>query len=142
MGITYSTWVDDLAFSGKDPRKIIPIVIAALRKAGLRVSRRKIKIMGPATRKLLNGIILGKKLGVAKEVRSRIRSGIHKLAIGAVTTEDRPKYLKSLIARLRQAETINKHQMRMLRLNLTEVLKDKSFQVDQRQYFLKQLGCL
>jgi RNA-directed DNA polymerase len=60
MGITYSTWVDDLAFSGNDPRKIILVVITSLRRAGLRIARKKIKIMGPATQKILNGIILGK----------------------------------------------------------------------------------
>ncbi len=140
MGITYSTWVDDLAFSGKDARKIIPIVITVLRNSGLRVSRAKIKIMGPATRKSLNGIIIGKKAGVSKHVRSRIRSGIHKLAKGEVSFEEQPGYLKSLIARIRQAETINAAQIRKLKLNLIKILKETSPPVVQRRYFLKQLG--
>jgi hypothetical protein len=141
MGITYSTWVDDLAFSGDDPRKVIPIVIAALHKAGLRVSRRKIKIMGPATRKVLNGVILGKIPGVSKEVRSRMRSGIHKLAIGAVPLPDQPGYLRSLIGRVRQAETINRSQIGKLRSKLEEVLRDRSIPVADRQHFLRQLSC-
>ncbi|MBZ5507378.1 MAG: reverse transcriptase family protein [Acidobacteriia bacterium] len=141
MGITYSTWVDDLAFSGDDPRRIIPVVIGALRKSGLRLSRKKITIMGPATRKVLNGIVLGKKLGVTREVRSRIRAGIHRLKTGAVPIQDQPKYMRSLIARIRQAETINSSQIQKLRSQLAAVLRDRSIALTERQQFLKQLGC-
>lgn len=140
MGITYSTWVDDLAFSGDHPQLIIPVVIRALGKAGLRLSRKKITIMGPATRKVLNGIVLGKKLGVTREVRARIRAGIHRLATGAVPLPDQPKYLRSLIARLRQAETINPSQLQKLRARLKAVLNEKAIALAQRQYFLKQLA--
>ncbi len=50
MGVKYSTWVDDLAFSGTNARHVIPVVISALRKAGLRVSRKKMKVMGVGLR--------------------------------------------------------------------------------------------
>jgi hypothetical protein len=96
--------------------------------------------MGPATRKVLNGIVLGKKLGVTREVRSRIRAGIHRLATGAVPLQDQPKYLRSLIARLRQAETINPSQIQKLRARLKAVLNEKPIALAQRRYFLKQLA--
>ena len=41
--VVYSSWVDDLAFSGEDPRLIIASVIATLRGAGFRVSHSKSK---------------------------------------------------------------------------------------------------
>ena len=46
-GIRYSTWVDDLAFSGNCAPQIIGPVVATLMKAGFRVAHRKIKLMGP-----------------------------------------------------------------------------------------------
>jgi hypothetical protein len=48
--------------------------------------------------------------------------------------------MRSLIGRIRQAETINSSQIRKLRSTLTAVLSDKSIALTQRQHFLKQLA--
>jgi hypothetical protein len=53
-GICYSTWVDDLAFSGNHARDVLPVVVQTLNVAGFKVSRRKVQIMGAATRRVLN----------------------------------------------------------------------------------------
>ena len=95
-GITYSTWIDDLAFSGNDARGIISLVANALRSAGFSISHRKLKIMGPATRKKLNGIVMNRFPNVAREYEKRIRSGIHKLQTRQIAHQDLEKYLRQL----------------------------------------------
>jgi RNA-directed DNA polymerase len=95
-GITYSTWIDDLAFSGDDSRKIIPLVVAALHSAGFSISHRKLKTMGPATRKRLNGIVMSRFPNVAREYEKRIRSGIHKIQTHQIMAQDLEKYLRQL----------------------------------------------
>ncbi len=96
--------------------------------------------MGPATRKLLNGVIVGERPGVPKEVRARIRSGIHKLVVGVVPAEDQPKYLRSLVAQIRQAETINRNQIRTLREQLVRILEVGSITKEAKRVSLQQLG--
>jgi RNA-directed DNA polymerase len=95
--VVYSSWVDDLAFSGEDPRLIIASVIATLRGAGFRVSHSKIKVMGPGERKVLNNLVLGRFITVQKKYISRIRSGLHHLERGHVLKEDVPGYIEGLL---------------------------------------------
>jgi hypothetical protein len=55
LGVAYSTWIDDLAFSGERARELIQVAAGTLGARGLRLSRKKIKIMGPSAIKLLTG---------------------------------------------------------------------------------------
>jgi len=82
--IRYSSWVDDLAFSGHSPAQVIEPVIATLAKAGFQVSHRKIKRMGAGAKKVLNNLVLGKFVTVRKQYRARIRAGIHNFKCGKV----------------------------------------------------------
>ena len=84
--IRYSSWVDDLAFSGNSASHVIGLVVATLMKAGFRVAHRKIKRMGPGDRKLLNNLVLGKFVTVQRQYKGRIRAGIHNLKCGKVAT--------------------------------------------------------
>src|SRR5712692_4903336 len=59
-GVVYSSWVDDLAFSGSNPRAIIQTAVEALRAGGFAVSHSKLKIMGSRDVKILNGTRLGR----------------------------------------------------------------------------------
>jgi len=47
LAVVYSTWIDDLAFSGDRARDVIQLAVETLAAHGLRVKRKKIKIMGP-----------------------------------------------------------------------------------------------
>jgi len=102
LGLTYSTWIDDLAFSGEHARDVIQIAIATLRANGLRVSRKKKRIMGPRDPKVITGTRLGAQgIRAPREKLSRIRSGIHKFEAGMVTDERAEMYIKGLIGQLR-----------------------------------------
>ena len=95
-GIRYSSWVDDLAFSGDSASSVIGPVIATLIKAGFRVSHRKIKSMGPKDRKVLNNLVLGNIITVRKQYRARIRAGIHNLTCGRVPAFEVGAYVEGL----------------------------------------------
>jgi hypothetical protein len=102
MNVTYSTWIDDLAFSGERARELIQPTASALAIHGIRIKRAKIKIMGPSTIKLLTGTRLGiRKVRAPKDKLSRIRSGIHKLCRGLVKTVDEERYINNLAGQLK-----------------------------------------
>lgn len=102
LGVAYSTWIDDLAFSGDRAREMIQVAATVLGANGLRLKREKIKIMGPRAVKLLTGTRLGaQQVRAPKEKLSRIRSGIHKLRSGLVRIEDEERYIGGLVAQLR-----------------------------------------
>jgi hypothetical protein len=102
LGVVYSTWIDDLAFSGERARELIQIAAGTLRANGLRISRKKVHIMGPRAAKLITGTRLGTgAIRAPREKLSRIRSGIHKFECGLVEADETERYIKGLIAQLR-----------------------------------------
>jgi hypothetical protein len=106
-GVRYSTWVDDLAFSGATSREIIPVVIQTLRTAGFSLSRKKIKIMGPGTRKVLTGVLADRFPSVLPERLAQLRSGIHKLRTNQVPLDSLRKYVTQLGGSIGQVGSIN-----------------------------------
>lgn len=102
LGVTYSTWIDDLAFSGNLARHAIKIAAETLALYDLKISRHKVNIMGSKSEKLLTGTRLGVKgTRAPREKLSRIRSGIHHLELREIDHSKVQKYLKSLVAQLR-----------------------------------------
>jgi RNA-directed DNA polymerase len=95
-GIRYSSWVDDLAFSGLKAREIVPNVVNVLMQAGFRLSHQKIKVMGAGDRKTLNKLVLSKFVSVEKAYLSRIRAGIRNLRVGKVPSTEVAVYIRSL----------------------------------------------
>ncbi len=106
--LAYSTFIDDLAFSGARAREMIQIAAAILASHGLRISHSKIRIMGAKSAKLLTGTRLGRfQIRAPKEKLSRIRSGVHKLKIGLVLKDEIEIYVDSLVGQLRYIERLN-----------------------------------
>jgi hypothetical protein len=117
-GVRYSTWVDDLAFSGTNARTVLPTVTRTLKTAGFNVSRAKIRVMGEGTRKILNGILLGTSPTVTPERIKQMRSGIHKLVTGEVPRLARTGYVNQLVASIRQIATISPEKAGRLQTDL------------------------
>jgi len=105
--IQYSSWIDDLAFSSGDPRPVISVVIRVLREHGFHISRKKLEIVGPGARKILNGVVLGHGFGVPPDRLSRIRSAIHKLQEGHVPPAEIESYVRSLRGSIAQITSIS-----------------------------------
>jgi RNA-directed DNA polymerase len=112
LSVTYSTWIDDLAFSGERARELIQPAVAVLATHGLRVKREKIKIMGPSAIKVLTGTRLGsQQVRAPKDKLSRIRSGIHKLRSGLVDKQDEERFILGLVGQLRFINQICPHDV-------------------------------
>jgi hypothetical protein len=118
--VVYSTWVDDLAFSGNSSREIIPTVIDALRQGGFSVSHKKLKVMGPATRRVLNGVVMSRFPNITKEYEKRIRSGINKLKTHQVRPAQIGQYLQRLDGAINYISSISPRKGATLRQQLLE----------------------
>jgi len=121
-GVRYSTWVDDLAFSGKHAREVIGVAVMALSLAGFSVSHRKMKIMGVGDRKVLTGLLIGRRPGVLPERLSSLRSGINKLRTGEVLPTMQGSYIRSLRGKINFVGLINQDQARPLHEELDDCL--------------------
>jgi RNA-directed DNA polymerase len=107
LGLVYSTWIDDLAFSGLRAREVIQPTISILAAERLGVSRRKVRVMGDRAVKLLTGTRLGiDRIRSSRELNSRVRSAVHKLSQGVWTEADQEPYLRGLAAQLRHIELL------------------------------------
>jgi RNA-directed DNA polymerase len=107
LGVRYSTWIDDLAFSGAHARDLIQWTADVLRKNGLRLSHKKIRIMGGSETKALTGTRFGSRsVRPPKEICDRARAGIHKLECDLIGSSELKQYCKRLIALIRHIERI------------------------------------
>ena len=120
LGIAYSTWIDDLAFSGDKSREVIQDVVAVLKQSGIRLSHKKIKIMGSRQSKTLTGTRFGNQaLRAPKETYDRARAGIHKLESNLISETDKERYCRSLSALIAHIQRICPKDARPLRENLS-----------------------
>ena len=92
MNLTYTRFVDDLVFSGDDPRPLISSVVSFLHQAGFNISRKKLEIMGPSGLQAVTGFsVNGKSPSVPRFRRDMIRLAVWNL--GRIDVTD-PRYLK------------------------------------------------
>ena len=123
QGVQYSTWVDDLVLSGANARSVINLAVGILGKAGFKISHRKMKIMGGGTRKVLNGVLLGRFPSVLPDRLSQLRSGIHKLRTNQIVPSEIEEYVRSLEGRISQVANIVPQKGKKLRDDLEEAKK-------------------
>lgn len=139
--VVYSTWIDDLAFSGPRSREMIQIAISVLAEHGLRVSRSKIKIMGPREIKLLTGTRLGKfHIRASREKLGRVRSGIYKLRIGLVPTHEQERYVDGLVGQLLYIEQLCAKDSAKYVRELAECSKKVQLSSSAKKYFAARSG--
>ena len=120
--IHYSTWIDDLAFSGASARCAINVAVSALQRGGFAVPHRKMKIMPAHRRQMLTGLLLNRQPGLLRRYESDTRSGIYKLQTGLVPIFRREPYVRSLQGRITYIRMINPRRARPLDLRLLSVL--------------------
>jgi hypothetical protein len=135
LRVAYSTWLDDLAFSGENARHLIQPAIRVLADNGLRVKRSKIRIMGPTAIKILTGTRLGShKVRSPKEKLSRVRSGIHKLQQGLVEPSDEETFISGLVGQLRFIEQLCPSDVRAYASTLKNASKRRSINPSSRNF--------
>lgn len=128
----YSGWVDDLAFSGDNPRPLINTTVRQLSAAGFSVSRAKVKVMGPASQKTLTGIRLGKIPRADPRQLARVRSGIHKLRTGAVPRHEVHDYVRSLEGKISHLASIDRRKAERLSVDLRAATKVARLEVERQ----------
>ena len=122
--VRYSTWVDDLAFSGDSAREVINLAAGALRSSGFASPHKKQKIMGSGSRKVLNNVLMGRFPTVLRERYSQLRSGIHKLRTRQVSKHEFKAYLRSLEGSISQVGSIDPRKGKKLHDQLGAVLRE------------------
>jgi RNA-directed DNA polymerase len=133
--VAYSTWIDDLAFSGERARDLIQPAVSLLAANGLKVKREKIRVMGPSAIKLLTGTRLGSaQVRAPKEKLSRVRSGIHKLRTGLVAPEDAERYILGLVGQLRFISQLCPHDAYAYARELREACEGRALDPPSRKF--------
>jgi retron-type reverse transcriptase len=115
LGIKYSTWIDDLAFSGKRAREIIQFAVHTLAQEKLAISRSKIKIMGPRAIKILTGVRLGNSgIRASRDLTGRVRAAIHKIENHTRLPMPEEAYFNSVRSLIKHIEHLCPEDVRIL----------------------------
>jgi hypothetical protein len=126
QNVRYSSWVDDLAFSGEAAPKILSVAIESLSSCGFAAPHKKQKIMGPGSRKVLTKVLLANFPTVLPETLAQLRSGIHKVATRQVPRDELEAYLVSLRGRISHVEKINPRKGKSYRDRLAAAIQESS----------------
>ncbi len=122
-GLNYTRFVDDLVFSGENPRTKINDVIRVISRAGFAVSRSKTLIMPRHKRQAVTGYCINSGVpSIARADRDRVRSAIHQLQGLNPRSEPFRKSLASVRGRIRYVGQVNVGAGRRLERRLTEVV--------------------
>jgi hypothetical protein len=114
-GLTISTWVDDLIFSGPGARAIMEDVRSVLALHGFKAAPEKRDIFGPHDEKVITGVRLGRfTVRAPHRKMSELRAAIHRLRIGGVSPENRRQYILNLTSRIAHIGQISKHDANKL----------------------------
>lgn len=72
--ISFTRYCDDMTFSGDfDEKEVIELVKIELKKLGLFLKNRKTCVVSNTKRQVITGIVVNKKLNLAKEYKNKIR---------------------------------------------------------------------
>ena len=108
-GLTITTWVDDLIFSGSAAREVMETVRATLAAHGFKISPEKREIFGPTAEKLVTGVRVGRSEARAPHKKmSELRAAIHRLARGSVDAAEIDRYRQNVSARIAHLASIHK----------------------------------
>jgi len=92
-GLTITTWVDDLIFSGSAAREVMETVRATLARNGFKIAPEKREILGPRNEKVITGVRLGRShVRVPHKKMGELRAAIHRLAVNGVGPAEIDKY--------------------------------------------------
>jgi hypothetical protein len=83
LGITYTRYADDLAFSGNGgTQKILPFVRKVLSDYGYQSDPKKEHIFRRGRRQVVTGLVVNEKAHVPRRIRRRLRAAVHHASHG------------------------------------------------------------
>ena len=136
--LRYSRYADDISISGSfDPHEVITNVYNIIERNGLSPNKEKTHVIGPHMQQNVTGIVVNKKLQVAKSYRKRIRSEVYYIRkygldehIEHISTSgnliDKRQYVQQLLGRIAYCLQINQkdNEMREYKTVILQVMKD------------------
>lgn len=112
--ITYTRYCDDLTFSGDfNVRQLKNKVEAFLEEIGFNLNDKKTKVIRNNNRQTVTGVVVNKKINIAKEYKREIRKEIYYITKYGLDSHckhlksDKVKYLNSLKGRINYCLQIN-----------------------------------
>ena len=102
-GVSYTRYADDLTLSGDDrsPVKLLPFVEQVVGELGYRLDPKKTNFFRRGRRQCVTGLVVNEKPNLAKPLRRRLRSAVHRCILKkAMTWHGRPMNLSQLLGRL------------------------------------------
>lgn len=107
-GLTITTWVDDLVFSGAAAREIMNPVREVLASHGFKTSPEKRDVLGTRDDKVITGTRVGRtQARVSHQKMSELRAAIHRLETGNVPPDEIDRYRQNLSARIVHVTSIH-----------------------------------
>lgn len=116
-GITYTRYSDDLSFSGDfDVNEIIVLAQNLLKEKGLKLNKKKIKVVSKKTRQQVTGIIVNEKVNIRRSYKNKIRQEIYYINKYGLDNhlnkidykKTKKEYLQNLLGRINYVYSITK----------------------------------
>ena len=121
MGLRYTRYADDLAFSGSPTRAAIvrlrELVAVIAREEGFAVNERKTVVMGSGRRQRIAGIVVNEKLNVDRHAYDVLRATLHNVTRNGLDAQNRsarPRFDEHLAGRASWASALNPNRKRTL----------------------------
>lgn len=123
LGLAYTTFVDDLTFSGERAREVLGTAAETFRRAGFRLPHRKTKVMGPRSQKEITGVVLGSKLRVPKDKKSKARATLNRLSFTQAGSREWEAARRSAVGQIAHIGSIDKKLADTFRRQLQAIEK-------------------
>lgn len=120
-GLTYTRFVDDLTFSGDNPKLLIDQTTRLLKARGLDLAPKKLKVCHRGEPQEVTGLHVNdaKRVSVPRSFRDAVRSSIHKLR--DLPLHEWDKEIASIEGKIAYVEQFNKGSAARLRRYLASV---------------------
>lgn len=118
--LSWSVYVDDIAYSGLRAREAIAPTIAALKRIGHSVRAAKVQVKSSASQQKLTGIVINRKLSAGRERIGDIRAAILELATRDTAVFDYE--IASINGKINHVASINEAQGTSLQRLATALL--------------------
>ncbi len=130
--VSYSRFVDDLTFSGQDPRALIGVAARALSARGLSVKRSKLSIASRSKPQEVTGLLVNNagRLSVSRKGRDAIRAAIFQLQ--SVSKLEAEAQIRSIRGRIAYIERFHPGEATRLRQYLAARLQQADFATPDR----------
>jgi RNA-directed DNA polymerase len=131
LELRYSRFVDDLAFSGREPQAVIAHAARLLSACGLQVNKKKLHICRRAAPQVVTGLLVNdlERVTIPRKQRDAVRAAIHQLAQGNLAQPAFDKALRSIKGRIAHVERFHGGDGRRLRRYLETVLTQRAARI-------------